>query len=263
MSYLVSYLRFFIGCSVIFLTATAFSGTEASIRPHQIELSGNLGVSTFHFGNNTLNVTETETDYLRQTHNPAIGEVGAAIAYLVPLKPLDAQSDWTWFPEWRLSFNMQYASHDMFSDKTRGQVEQYMEPSMDNYTYTLLLDSTRLTVDPVLTVASWRYLSAFATAGIGYAWNKLHYQDVPNPGIEEGGLLLNDRNNTGFAWEIGAGLFYNCTDTVKISAQYLYTDFGTVSTSTHGTLNGLSTTISPAHFSLHSNAVLFGIHVTL
>ncbi len=204
-------------------------------------------------------MTETETDNLRQTSNPMVGEFGIGATYVFPLKDKTK-----WFSTGRLGLNYRYMSNNLWKNFVQGQIEQYQDARMANYTYQLNLINQRLMMDLSLTFWERERASLFVIGGLGYGWNKLHYSDYPNPGIEEGNLNLNTSRTNKFTSEVGVGAFYQCTDQLKVSVQYLYNYFGRISTGSYGYLNGVATAaISPANFKLDTNEVLLGLHLAI
>ncbi len=250
------YLVFFLSLST---SAFAFNLWEKGT----FEASGNFGFSQLDLGNSTFGVTETETDTLRQSHNPFGAEFAAGVARLIPLNKRTALTPYIWFPELRIGLNLRYLNQSLFNQYTTGQIEQYQEPSMNNYNYRIHVESTRLMIDLALTVATMQKISVFILGGMGPGWTNLSYSDRPVSGVLDGNLILNDGTKNGLVKEIGGGIFYNCTETVRTSLHYLYTDFGSISTGNTGLLNGFPAQIRPAHFSLHSNAILLGLHLTV
>lgn len=228
-----------------------------------IEASGHMGFTQLNLGNATFGVTETETDSLRQKHNPFGVEFAAGLARVISLNKRTELTPYTWFPELRIGLNLRYLNQGLFNRYTTGQIEQYQEPAMNNYNYRINVESTRLMIDLALTIATIQKVSLFIIGGVGPAWTNLSYFDTPVPGVFDGNLILNDGTKNGFVEEMGIGIFYNCTETIKTSLHYLYTDFGSISTGSTGLLNGLPAQIRPAHFSLHSNAILLGLHLTV
>lgn len=221
------------------------------------DITGSLGISQPNLGNNSLQVTSTETDSLIQTRNPWAGDISAGLLYLMPLKNNN------WFPELRVGVNYRYISNKIFDRSIEGTVLQYQEPEMNNYTYMLDVSSNRLMADALLTVFSYQKASIFAMAGVGAAWNDLSYRDKFNPGIQGGNVVLNGQAMSQTASEFGAGLFWQFTSNLKGFAQYLYSDLGSVRTQEAGILNGAPAAIPSMSFPLRYNTVLLGFNYHL
>ncbi|WP_298622704.1 outer membrane protein [uncultured Legionella sp.] len=246
-------------CCIVPLTLSSATLFSASLPWHEhLEISGNFGAAKQSMSSSTFIVTETETDNLRQTNNPMIGAFGFGVSYLFPLKEKTK-----WFSEGRVGLNYRYLSNKLWNNLVEGQIEQYQDPRMANYTYQMSLVNQRLMMDLSLTFWERERASLFVIGGLGYGWNKLHYSDYPNPGIEEGNLTLNTSRTNRFTSEVGVGAFYQCSEQLKISVQYLYSYFGNIATGSYGYLNGDATVIYPAHFKLDTNAVLLGLHLAL
>ncbi|MDI9818445.1 MULTISPECIES: hypothetical protein [unclassified Legionella] len=260
MTRIMSPLWRFIGFVLILITAPACSADR--LGSNQIELSANLGFSKLTLGNSTFGITETEVDNLHQTDNPLIGEVAFGMTYVIPFKELSASHRLTWFPALRTALYLRYSSHDFFNRTAQGQIEQYQDPRMSNYHYRLSIDSTRLMADVILTLVTHKQMSLFVNGGVGPGWTQVSYSDEPNLGVVGGNLFLFDKTKKGLVSEIGVGLFYHCSNKLKLSVNFLHSNFGTIKTGSEGILDGASASINPARFSLRSNTILFGLYLT-
>lgn len=255
-----SFYRSFFCTAAIFLYSPSLFSSALPFH-QQVELSTNLGASSLNFGNSTFVVTNIETDNLHSTKNPWVGQLGVGATYLFPLK--EKTPTLNWFPETRLGLNYRYFSNKFLSNTASGQIQQFQDPRMENYSYQLSLSSQRLITDLSLTLLEQKKTSLFVMGGIGYEWNTLRYRDYANPGVEGGNLILNSKSKNRFTAEIGAGMFYQCSERLKASVQYLYNRIGNISTASYGVLNTSPAVIRPASFSLNSNAILFGLNLTI
>lgn len=235
----------YVGGVVMMLTAL-----DAGASPW--DLSVNFGIAQYQMNSSSYQSTTTETDNLRQTNNPWVNELGVGLAHVIPSTNL-----------W-LGVYYRHLSHDVFRRYTTGQVEQYQEPQMNNYTYSLSATNNRVMVDLTAPVSLSSKISIFAMGGIGYGRTSLKYKDIPNAGISEGNLFLNTSYKSAFISEVGAGLDYQCTNNLKFSLQYLYTWLGSMNTSTTGYFaSTYATIIAPARFSLNTHSVLIGLHAAI
>jgi opacity protein-like surface antigen len=129
------------------------------------------------------------------------------------------------------------------------------------------LQSARVMVDGALTVVSKKNLSLYAIGGIGNAWNLLSYKDADNSNAADcpnQGLNLGRKTTSNFAWEVGGGLTFSIHPRVLFSFEYLYADLGQAKTSSSGNTGTIAIPkITPAQLDLDSQALLFGLHVTL
>ncbi|WP_028388293.1 outer membrane protein [Legionella fairfieldensis] len=252
------------GCLSLFLfSCSSYAVWPSVFNQNSFELSANAGAARLDAGDSTFGVTDTETDNLRQTHNPDAGELGLGFAYLIPLNTYLSISGVQLFPGLKTAINLRYMSHEIFDHSIQGQIEQYQDPLMDNYTYYLSISSTQLMADLALTVASFHQVSLFLTGGIGNGWTRLHYEDRPNAGVYGGGLHLKNSSKNGFVSEVGAGVSYGWTSHLSVSLEYLYTRLNEIKTARYGILNGEPAIITPAQFSLHSSAILAGVHLKI
>lgn len=239
------------------ITSLVMLGCTSSCIASNWDWTVSFGLSQPNLGNNTLQVTETETDSLIQTRNPWVGDMSTGFSYLMPL------NNKLWFPKFRLGANLRYADNNSFGNPVKGTVLQYQEPEMANYTYSIAVRSTRLMADAILTLASVKKASLFAMVGIGSAWNELSYRDKLNPGIQGGSLFLGGEQKSQFASEFGVGLTWELTSNLTGFTQYLYSDLGSVKTRQMGNLNGEPVTLPSISFPLHYNSVLLGINYHL
>ena len=238
-------------CCVIFPT-TVFANLG------YFELSGGFGALYSQLGNNSVAVTSTETDNLRQNYNPQVGDGNIGLGYVIPL--LSAHDGLTrqYFPFIKPAVNLRYFSRDV-----GGQVYQYQQTGFDNYTYDLSVTSTRLMFDVTLGLLEYQHFNLHAISGLGAGWTQIGYSDSPNAGVQGGGLSLNRHKRTGFVSEVGAGVGYEIDSRFSVALDYLYANYGSVKTSSTGTLNGAPETIIPMTFPLRTQEVLFEVNLKL
>lgn len=219
------------------------------------ELLFSLGAAQYKMGSSTYQITTTETDNVRQTDNPWVGTINIGFNYRVP--PI-------FLPELWLGLNYRHSSHNLFAHYTRGQIAQYQEPELENYTYSLTATNDRVALDLMLPIACTPNTSLAPIGGIAYGRTGLKYSDRPNAGVSLGNLILAPHYKYSLIPEVGLGFFYQYSTNIKLSLQYLYTWLGDMDTSKTGWLTGVqSDLIAPAHFALNNNAVLVGLSFSL
>lgn len=221
-------------------------------------------VSNVYSGNGNLGVTSDETDTLAQNNrnswNSWGGQIGAGYAYFLGNAQRYADRV-QWFPMIEPELNVYYNTY-----QNTGNVYRFQNPNFSALSYNMPVHSTRLMLDGALTVASWRQLSTYGIVGIGESWNKVYYRDTDHSGdtCNLQSLSLNSRNNSNFAWEVGAGVNYAINNTFALSLEYLYTDYGSLSIGNSGNAGSITNpTISPATFNFRTQAMLLGLHVNI
>ena len=92
----------------------------------------------------------------------------------------------------------------------KGDVWRFGDPSFNDMTYNMPIESYRLMFDTALTIVSKRQYSLYAIGGIGNAWNPVGYNDADRNGMPcpDQFLNLNSTTRSSFAWEVGGGLSY-------------------------------------------------------
>lgn len=110
-----------------------------------------------------------------------------------------------------------------------GNVFQYGNPAMENYTYKFRLETLRGNLSLGLDFFSPvpRIYPFFQISG-GVARVVTHYTDTPNDPAMGGGVTIPNYTNTTGTFSAGAGLKYLMMDSLQLSVSYLYTYFGTV-----------------------------------
>lgn len=224
-----------------------------------IELSGQFGITNLHLGNATLGVTPTETDELHQLSNVKTPELSVGINYVWPLNIGGHYHQVQFFPLIKAGLNLRYLPQEV-----TGEIYQYQEPDMNNYDYTLSLDSTRLMADVILDVLSVNQRAdIYLLGGIGSSWTQLSYQDQPKPGIETGSLNLQGRTTTGFAYELGGGITYRLSHEANVFVEYRYAHLPSMNTRSYGSLSNEEVIVSAAHFRFFTQTIALGINWAL
>lgn len=229
--------------------------------PNHFEYIVALGLSKAAAGNSHINVTSNETDKLVQTNDNAwntwVGQLGAGYVFYFPNKQRFSPGT-QWFPSLEPQLNFYFSDN-----RVKGDVYRFNSPDFNDFSYTSTVTTSRLMLDAALTIVSKDAYSLFVIAGIGDAWSKINYDDSVNGSntCNLSALSSGDRNQSNFAWELGAGVAYAFNNRINLSLEYLYTDFGSLKLP--GSIQGAFFTapIAPSSFSLNTQAVLLGLHV--
>jgi opacity protein-like surface antigen len=232
------------------------------------EILGGPGVSQLSASNSSLGslgVTSSETDKLVQTNanawNTLAAQLGAGyVHYFGNAQQYSEQVQW--FPSIEPELNVYYLS----SNSIDGNVLRFGSAAFNDLTFDIPIRSTRLMLDAALTIVSWKKLSIYAIGGIGNAWTRVGYKDTANDGnpCPEQRLDLNNKTNSNFAWEVGAGMTYAFNERFALSGEYLYAGLGNVKTAGSGNTGTItSPVIAPAKFNLRSGAGLLVLHIAL
>lgn len=219
-------------------------------------------ISQVKAGNGRMGITSDETDTLVQTNdnnwNSWGGQLGLGYVYFLGNSQRNSEQ-LQWFPMFEPELNVYYNRY-----KNKGNVYRFGSPEFNDLTYSMPFQSTRVMLDGALTIESWRQFSTYVIGGIGNSWNRIGYSDAfkSSDGCSVQNLSLSNKTSSKFVWELGAGIAYAINNTVGLSFQYLYTDYGTLSTTAQGNTGALTLPLlSPARFTLHTQALLLGLHV--
>ncbi len=155
------------------------------------------------------------------------------------------------------------ASYDFFATAS-GYIEQYSQPSMRNYNYTI--DVHRQTFLGLLKVdlVNYNNIMPYLSVGAGYSLNKLSgYRESPlqnvTPRISPG---FRESTNGYFAYTFGAGLDYMASNNIWMSVDYNYGFFGYARTSTGdnpASLAGNNYSNAELRTKLNANTVMFTV----
>lgn len=254
-------------CSLFTASVLASSiALAADTSSDNVEVIAALGVGNLMPGSGLLGVTSNETDFLVQPNgnhwNSFAAEAG--VGYVHYLRgALQYSENLQWFPSIEPEVNGYYLGQDNFT----GNVWRFNNPSFNEMTYTMSIQSARLMVDGALSIASKKQFSLFAIGGIGNTWNQLRYSDTDNTNAAncpDQELHSDSHTHSSFAWETGAGINYAFNPRVLLSLEYLYADLGTVKTAAKGNTGTITIPhIVPAQFNLNAQTALLGLHITL
>ncbi len=135
-----------------------YASPSVSSLANHAELSIAGGIARINSSTPSLMATATEIDSLYQTshHTTAIGAIGWGYDYL-------------------LTSHKKTVIHNIliglrlydFSVTNRGQVYQYGDAQLNNFSYSLPVHSTRLILDEKLVAMSWHQVSPYILAGLG------------------------------------------------------------------------------------------------
>ncbi len=180
--------------------------------------------------------------------------LAAGIGYAIPLNTT-SKNELKWLPLIQPQMNVYFLDGDM-----QGILHQFAALPGEGFQtdYTISLESTRVMFDLALTLISWKNFSIYAMAGLGPSWNRVGFHS------NEYECLLARKINTqidsNFASEFGGGVNYALTDSLSLSAQYLYTSLYAVQLASEGESDGtvISNIISDS-FDIHSQTILAGL----
>ena len=233
--------------------------------PNHIDIIGALGVASLSASDGYLGVTSSETDRLVQTNgnswNTLAAQLGVGyVHYFRNYSPLSDQVQW--FTVLEPELNGYYLGRSSI----KGDVWRFGDPTFNDMTFNMPIESYRLMFDTALTIISKRQYSLYAIGGIGNAWNRVGYSDADRNGTPcvNQFLNLNSATRSSFAWEVGGGLSYAFNNRFALSLEYLYADLGrakTPGTGFTGTIT--SPVLVPASFKLTSQAALLGLHIAI
>lgn len=226
-----------------------------------------VGIANIWGNNSQIGVTSSETDRLVQTNRNNWGtldvQLGAGYVYYFHQKRYPTKNV-QWFPAIEPQVNLYYLNSNT---GIKGNVLRFDSAAFSQLTYRIPVRSTRLMLDVALTVIKKKQSSLYVKAGIGNAWNRLGYTDYVNGLNSECGtqrLSLNTSSNSHFVWEVGVGLLHDFNNNVGLSLEYLFTDFGRVQTSAHGSAGTITApVIVPASFTMKAQTAALGLHYAI
>lgn len=231
----------------IYLLTTA---SYAAISHTELTVGG--GYSRVNFNNLQLPVTLTETDTLHSggdvtTFTETIG-INESFVFdsICPSYSKNISNVAVGINFYNLSFT------------NTGTVYQFGDSSLNNLSYRLPVNSSRMMLDGKMTFSPGRQLSPFILAGVGAAWNRLSYSDTPViAGISN--INLEPNQQLKFAFEVGAGVQAMISQATSLYIEYLYADAGHARTSYYGNPNIVGAIEVP----LHINSFLVGLNFSV
>lgn len=106
--------------------------------------------------------------------------------------------------------------------QTKGSVNQYQSSSLNNYTYKLRSSMDDLLLELQMKLRTFNRLTPFIVFGIGPGFGAMSYNETPRSGVTGGQNRLGTRNQTLWAFDIGAGGSYPLTEKIGLALQYVY-----------------------------------------
>ncbi|CDZ76306.1 Opacity protein antigens [Legionella massiliensis] len=135
--------------------------------------------------------------------------------------------DEQWLPNY--SLGLQYKH--IFAKNVGQTIMQYSLPEFTNYNYDWKLQSNVILANTKLNIVNYSRFSPYLTGGIGVAFNNAHgYKERALPDVTPrvSPAFSNHASNE-FAFNVGAGLDYQLSDSFLLSLAYEYQDLGKVS----------------------------------
>lgn len=245
------------------IAATDTKPAAAAAPSGYFEVVGGFGTAQMNAGKSHLGVSTTETDWVSQTstnwQNP-FAHLGIGYVYFISEAQKGYSEKLIWLPSVEPMLNVYY-----FNLNANGNVYRFNGP-LSTSTFTLPVRSTNLMLDALVTLATYHRLSFFVLGGVGVAWTSVKYKDTPLPNTPaaRAPLHLNTSTQSHAAYEWGAGITYAFNPRIALGLEYLYTHIGNARTSGSGTLGGVpDLNITPAGFSLRTQAIFLDLHVAL
>jgi opacity protein-like surface antigen len=236
---------------ILFTTLTAQASYLDDFLKHA-ELSGAGGLNWISSEDTHLVVSPSETDKNKISDSSPHGTWKAGFGYSLMEDHFQQRK---YLNRLLLELNVYQVSNTV-----KGKVWQYELPQFDNYKFSAPLTSTRLMFDVKPTLMTWNKLSPYLIVGAGASWNKVSYEERPAPGINPNSALsLSHHTQTELAWDLGAGLNYQVTEDVSLTAEYIYGFLGEGEPG-ENSANGRVLLEAP-NFSYQIQSLLFGVSV--
>lgn len=212
------------------------------------EFTAGYGSAQLNTGSPTITIPNLGTIKLER-HRSQVGDATVGVAYVFPLVDQPYSNyEIAWLPTFSTQLNFHHISRNL--------VSEYRNRSNPNHhDYDLSLNNNRVMIDFALTLFTLQRFSLYAIGGGGEAVTRVSYDQRPNPDVIGANIKLNNRNNNGFASELGGGATLNVNNNFSVSLQYLYTNFYNVRTSQTGTLSGMPIRLGSTEFPFHAQEV--------
>ena len=171
----------------------------------------------------------------------------ASLAYRI-------KRDNQWLPAYALGLQYQ---HD-FAANVGNNVLQYSLPEFYNYNYSWNIASDIFLLIAKINIFEYGLFSPYIHAGIGTSFNNAgNYSESPTAGVTERvSPGFSSYTSTHFAYSLGAGIDFQVTEQVIVSAQYQYQNLGNVkSANGNGTWSAQSLDLG----TYSTNAVLLSV----
>lgn len=210
------------GALILLTSPTLFASHPENGHPHQFEAI--IGVNHSYNSFSHLHLGEApygEEDALHSTSFDDDFIWGAAYGYNILSRP-------------NLILQHVILGLDMYFYNTEdsGETYQYVNKSMNNYEYEAYIQTARLMVNSELDFQSpWEAVFPFFQMSLGASRVTMDYHDTPkNEFVGGGGVSIEEGITYNFTYSVGAGLKFQFTPNIIMTASYLYTDFGNVKT---------------------------------
>lgn len=135
--------------------------------------------------------------------------------------------DAEWFSAYSLALQYQHN----FSSNVGNEVLQYSDPAFYNYNSDWSIASDIFLAVAKLNVFEYGIISPYIHAGIGLSFNNAgNYSEAPTSGVTAPRVNpgFSSYTTTNFAYSLGAGVDFQVTDNIIVSAQYQYQNLGNV-----------------------------------
>ena len=237
---------------LFWLSVPVFAGFNFSLDSNKLKYSIAIGPSWTAKDNAEMTISPYETDSVVTQHASRGGLFKLGLGYDF--------SDPTW--QNRNFFNALLIELNLYHQSTTltGDVWQYQDASFNTYSFTAPLSSTRLMLDIKPNLYTWHQSSFYPILGLGASWNNLDSfnETAIDPEVDSNSALrLTGHTRVSFAYDLGVGMAWSITKNLSTSLEYLYTNFGTASTSSVSSSE--ATLSSGPQFSLASQSLLFGL----
>lgn len=217
-----------------------------------LQLTGMLGIANMQQDNSSYNLTSNETHQLVQTDTQSWDawslQLGAG--FDVPLS-----DDRKWLTKVTPQINYYILNNAQLD----GEVYRFEDIDDNDAAYNMNFNSTRLMFDTALTIYELRKLSFYGIAGLGIAWTDLTLALEPYPDSHLEPLHFNSGEDSGFAYEFGAGVTYELNDELDIALQYLYTGFSDVAITGQDDIF----TVTDSNINVSSQSLLLGFNLSV
>ena len=161
---------------------------------------------------NQINISNYEVDQLVQTNGPT------KLSYYVGGRAMIVSTpDSNWLKALSLGLSNYYTTI-----QTKGSLNQYKSPLLNNYTYNLRSSMDDLLLELQMKFRSFYRFTPFVAFGTGPGFGAMSYNETPKAGVPGGQYQLGTRHQTFWAFDIGAGESYAITEKIGVTLQYLY-----------------------------------------
>lgn len=157
------------------------------------------------------------------------------------------------FQNWSLQLGLSYFQNSSFA--ARGNVNQFADPTYNNFTYQYQIQSRRFSVETKLSRVFLQKWHPYISASVGEALNKayayteypLSSEDVP---MTE---LFNSHTTKAFTYTAGLGVDVDIAEHLRVGAGYRFVGLGNASLGASPLQDGTNTI---SHTQLHANELI-------